>query len=363
MKICLISPYPKFEEGIGAYSKALGEALTRRNMEVFSLPYFKSGPSMLFDLEFAEAWRLYCAIRKRDPDLVHVQFTTAIYPKMAMLCLLPLVRTLGKPVVLTQHEVLTETRKANMRVIYERAIYGKTDSLIVHTEFAKRYLQGLRIPDGKISVIPHGIPQVPSIKKAEARRRLGLNKEDRVLLIFGYISPHKGIERAIEAMPLLIKNDERTKLFVVGGTHPLSRDASYLERLVNLSRSKGLGERVTFTGYVEEPLVTFYLRAADALLLPYQKITESGVLRMAIGAELPVIAPKIGGLEVVEIRGIGVQMPASCDAVRISQAVEELLGDTERYGKSKSSCRELASKQSWERVAEHHVNLYKRLIA
>lgn len=358
MRVCILSPYPDFRNGLATYTEFLIQGL-RKYTEILPIAFYRKGPSLPHEfLGIRELREIYSRIKKMNPSVIHVQFTTMAYPKVTFTLLLFLLKRLRKPVILTQHEVTPEVRKIKIRTIYERIVYGKADSIIAHTGYTKNYLLSLGIPERKIVLIPHGIQISRKITKRNARRKLNLDTEASIILIFGYLSPHKGIEYAIKAMPFICRKIKQAQLVIAGGLHPLSRDWDYLKRLKAMPEELGIKDKVTFVGYVEDELVPYLLRSADVLLLPYTRATESGILHLAMGAELPVVASNVKGLELINETGIGLQF-APCDSESIANAVGKLLKNRKLYQRCKNACRALAEERRWENVAKAHLQLYE----
>jgi glycosyltransferase involved in cell wall biosynthesis len=333
----------------------------RKHVDVFVVDFYREKASIIGEVSSPrKICEAYKAIKRENPSIIHVQFTTAIYPKAAFIALISLLKTQQKPIVLTQHEVIPERRRVKLRTAYEKLVYDEVDAVIAHSEHVKNYLLNLGVPTEKVTVIPHGVYITPTIDQGKARERLGFDKNGRLILIFGYLSPHKGVEYAIRAMERIRKKFDKVKLFVVGDVHPLSRDEAYVRKLRKIADTWGVVDDVIFTGFVADELVPYYLRAADVLLLPYTRATESGVLHLAIGAELPVVASNVRGLEVVSKREIGISVPP-CNGESIARAVETLLEGGWFYQKCKRGCRLLMRERSWGEVAKAHVHLYKGL--
>ncbi|MCS4540975.1 MAG: glycosyltransferase [Euryarchaeota archaeon] len=361
MKVCILSPYPEFRNGLSAYTAFLIEKL-RNYVEVSPISFYQNRTMPLLK-EFSSPIKIrkICKrIEEIDPTVVHIQFTTVAYPKVSFSLLLSLLRKLNRPIVLTQHEAIPEIRKIKLRTGYEKFIYEKVDAIIAHTEHIKKYLLDIGVPKEKVAIIPHGVHIASKISKGEAREKLNLSSNALILLVFGYISRHKGIEYAIKAMRSIRKDVEQARLIIAGGLPPLSNDFAYLKKLKALSEAEGVVGKTLFTGYVEDELISSYHRAADILLLPYTNASESGILHLAVGAGLPIIASNIKGLEIVSQNGIGLSVDPY-DSESIAAAVKRLLKDKELYQKCIKACQNLAKERCWEKIAEMHVQLYESL--
>ena len=121
------------------------------------------------------------------------------------------------------------------------------------------------------------------VSRAGARERLGLDPSERVLLLFGTLRPYKGIEEAVAAMPDLRTHLPGTRLLIAGEIGP-GYDRAALERI-----TAGVDGVDLHAGYIGASEVQHWMRAADAMLLPYRAGLNSGVLLLAAGFGLPVI--------------------------------------------------------------------------
>src|SRR5262249_27688583 len=118
-------------------------------------------------------------------------------------------RVLGKKIVFTAHNVNAGKRDENDSWLNRMSLkiqYGLCDHVFVHTEGMKAEMRSeFAIPENKVSVIPFGINNtVPntSLSRAEAKRQLGISKDDKALLFFGNIAPYKGLEYLIAAFDM-----------------------------------------------------------------------------------------------------------------------------------------------------------------
>src|SRR5690606_33316136 len=128
------------------------------------------------------------------------------------------------------------------------------------------------VPNEKIAVIPHGIPDVPFIDPAFHKDQFGVSGRP-VLLTFGLLSPGKGIEHAIEALPAIVRRHPQVVYLILGATHPnLVREQgeTYRLSLERLAQKLGVAENVMFVNrYVTSEELNDYIGAADIYLTPY----------------------------------------------------------------------------------------------
>jgi Glycosyl transferases group 1 len=175
------------------------------------------------------------------------------------------------------------------------------DRIVLHTEAEHRaFLEAFRVDPARVDVAEHGGSFVrrTGLDRAGARRRLGLPEDAFVFLSIGFIQPHKGFDRAIDAFAALSAaglGPPRARLDIVGSVRVEEPDyVSHLDRLRELAAATP-GVTV-HPGYVSDELFDVWLVAADLVVLPYRRIWSSGVLERAALYDRPVVATRVGGL-------------------------------------------------------------------
>src|SRR5690606_2711618 len=146
-----------------------------------------------------------------------------------------------------------------------------------------------------VRMIPHGAPDRPLRESGQLKAKLGLG-EGLIVLTFGLLSPGKGIETALQALPPVVAKQPGLRYLVVGATHPaLVRDQgeTYRKSLAALAARLGMGEHIRFVDrFLEDDDLLDYLQAADIYLTPYpgeEQIT-SGTLAYALALGRPVVS-------------------------------------------------------------------------
>jgi glycosyltransferase involved in cell wall biosynthesis len=210
-------------------------------------------------------------------------------------------RLCGKRLVMTVHNVNIHKRDGNDSVINGLSLrmqYRLMDHLFVHTEQMKRELTtDFGVATARISVIPFGVNStVPdtSLSAAEARVRLGLRADDKVVLFYGNIASYKGLEYLVEAVAQLAGEMPDLRLVVAG--RPKGEE-SYWAGVERKIHALGIGPRLLLRiEYIPDADTEVYFKAADVLALPYTQIFQSGVLFLGYNFGLPVIASDVGSL-------------------------------------------------------------------
>ena len=293
-----------------------------------------------------------------DVDVLCVEHEFGIYGGVAGSHLLALLHEVRMPVVTTLHTIL-KNPDADQRRVMEELIRLST-RLVVMTEKGREFLlEVYHASVEKIDLIPHGIPDMPFADPNFFKDEFGVAGK-QVLLTFGLLSPNKGIEFALQALPAIAARFPDTVYIVVGQTHPkLLRDEGELYRLSLERMAKDLGIQknvVFFNRFVEIDELMRFIGAADIYITPY--LTESqitsGTLAYAYGAGNAVISTPYWHAKELLADGKGVLVPFR-DSAAIAQAVLELLGDdTLRHAMRKNAF--MAGRDMiWSRVAE----LYK----
>ena len=313
MRILYVSPYAPERCGIGDYTAAFARAARGMGHEVgvVSASGTDGAPEEVV-AALPNSWRdaeLLCdRICDWDPDVVHVEFAVASYGMRlpVLLRLLHVLRSQRPQVVVTLHEVTrdTDSLRAVGRVIYRR-VAELADQVVVHTDSALDTLTGPVGANGTpAELVPHPRAELPKPTAAvhELRGRYGLG-DSRVLLAFGFIHVDKGLDDLIEALHLLPRSEDM-KLVVAGDVRRRSgpfrffelRDRLHLRKVRRLIARHGLTDRVVFTGYVPSGEIRTWFELAEAAVLPYTRIEQSGVANLAAAAGTPVLASRVGGL-------------------------------------------------------------------
>ena len=156
-------------------------------------------------------------------DMVCLQHEYGIFGGPAGSHILHLLRGLKMPVVTTLHTVLREPDADQLRVMEE--IAELSDRLIVMSQLSSQFLQEIfKVPGSKIDMVPHGVPDLPFLDPNFYKDRFGVEGK-AVLLTFGLLSPNKGIENVIQAMPQILSKHENVGL-PGGGGNPSSHSPS-----------------------------------------------------------------------------------------------------------------------------------------
>ena len=207
---------------------------------------------------------------------------------------LDFVHALRIPFVATLHTVLPQPSAAQREIL--RDLAASADTTVVMSRGASTLLTRIYGADpSRISVIPHGVPNLPIVAADTMKPRLGLNGQ-AVILSFGLLGPGKGLESAIAAMPAVIKAVPSASYVILGATHPELRareGEAYRATLEAQVAALGIGEHVKFVNrFVGRVELGTWLQAADVFVTPYPNLHQSvsGTLAYAMGAGKAIVS-------------------------------------------------------------------------
>src|ERR1700692_2164112 len=297
-------------------------------------------------------------------DMVCLQPEYGIFGGAAGSHILHLLRALKMPVVTTLHTVLREPSSDQLTVMEE--IAELSDRLIVMSELSSQFLQEIfRVPGSKIDMVPHGVPDLPFLDPNFYKDRFGVEGK-AVLLTFGLLSPNKGIENVIQALPQILAKHKNVVYIVAGATHPhiLRREGDkYRASLQALAKEIGVEAQVIFHDrFVSPEEMVEFIGAADIYITPYRHEAQvvSGTLAYALGAGKAIIStPYWHALELLDDRR-GSLVPFQ-NAEAIAHKTIELL-DTPaiRHARRKRACL-FARSMVWKKVAQGYMESFSRV--
>jgi glycosyltransferase involved in cell wall biosynthesis len=294
-------------------------------------------------------------IEASGAELVWVQHEFGIFGGPAGSRLLPLLERLSVPIAITLHSVL-DSPSAEQRTVMERLI-RLADRLIVMAEKGRSILRTVyRAPDDKIAVIPHGVPDRPYCPPALAKPAFGLAGR-KVLLTFGLLSPNKGIETMIEAMPAILADHPDADYVIAGATHPhlLAREGElYRNSLKRRAEQLGVGNHLRWIDrFLDQESLLDLIAAADIYVTPYLSLTQitSGTLAYAVALGKPVVStPYHHAVEIVGPDNGILASPGEADA--FAGAVNRLLGDDGLRQRMAQNAYARGRSMIWRRIVE-----------
>lgn len=370
-RVALLGNHLPRQCGIATFTTDLSEAisLVGPDLDCFVLA-MNDGPRQydypdrvrfeLTDTDVAAYRRAADFLNVNAVDVVSVQHEYGIFGGKAGGHLLTLLRELRMPIVTTLHTILAAPNLHQRRVMDE--ITALSDRLVVMTSRGAELLQEVHhVDEEKIDLIPHGIPNIPF---AGSKNRLGVNGRP-LILTFGLLSPDKGIEYVIDALPAIVSEYPDAVYIILGATHPHvieSQGETYRLLLEDRAKRLGVDGNVIFHNrFVSPQELSEFLAAADVYITPYlnpEQIT-SGTLAYAFGAGKAVIStPYPYAMELLD-DGRGVLVPWR-DAGAIASEIVALLDDPEKRLELRNRAAAHSRSMLWPAVAYSYLRTFER---
>jgi glycosyltransferase involved in cell wall biosynthesis len=295
-------------------------------------------------------------------DAVCLQHEFGIFGGEAGAHILVLLSRLTMPVVTTLHTVLAEPTAAQ-RAVLERIVEASSKVVVMAKKGRELLRSVYQVPDDKIEVIAHGIPDVAFVGSDAAKAKLGFGGRS-VILTFGLLSPNKGIEVMIDAMPSILKRRADAVYVVLGATHPnLVRDEgeAYRERLMARVRELGVEDHVVFLDqFVDQATLLEFISMCDVYVTPYLNEAQmtSGTLAYSFGLGKPVVSTPYWHARELLADGRGVLVPFG-DAAAIGSEIAGLLTDDVRRQAMCKRAYAASRTMTWPRTADRYMSVFE----
>ena len=298
-----------------------------------------------------------------NTDIVCLQHEFGIFGGPAGSHVVRLLRDLRMPIVTTLHTVLRDPSSEQHRVLTQVAELSAR--LVVMSERARTFLRDVYdVPDAKIDLIAHGIPDMPFVDPNFYKDQFGVEGKF-VALTFGLLSPNKGIELMLRAMPAILKEFPNFVYIVLGATHPnLIREQGerYRISLERLAKDLGIKPNVSFYNrFVEIDELIEFIGMADIYITPYLNPAQitSGTLAYAFGCGKAVVSTPYWYAEELLADGRGVLVPFG-DSEALAREICELLRDEPRRHAMRKKAYMLGREMIWSHVAHLYMESFQR---
>lgn len=334
-------------------------AMTDRNQ---TYDYPASVVLQIRDDNLQEYARAAASLNAGRFDVVCLQHEFGIFGGDAGAHILELVTLLTMPVVTTLHTVLASP-SAIQRTVTERIVEASAKVVVMANKGRELLHSVYRVPHEKIEVIAHGIPDFPFVAPDTAKARMGFSGRS-VILTFGLLSPSKGIEVMIDAMPSILKRRPDAVYVVLGATHPnLVRDQgeAYRESLTARVRELGVEDHVVFLDqFVDQATLLEFISMCDVYVTPYLNEAQmtSGTLAYSFGLGKPVVSTPYWHARELLADGRGILVSFG-DAVGIGREIAELLIDAPRRQAMRKRAYATSRSMTWERTAERYITTFE----
>ena len=295
-------------------------------------------------------------------DVVSLQHEFGIFGGEAGAHILTLLSRLTIPIITTLHTILAAPTPAQREVL--SAIVDASSKIIVMAEKGMDLLRTVyRVPTDKIEVIPHGIPDIAFVEPDAAKTKLGFGGRS-VILTFGLLSPNKGIETMIDAMPSILQRRSDAVYVVLGATHPnLVRDRgeAYRDSLVARVRELGIEDHVVFLDqFVDLPTLLDFISMSDVYVTPYLNEVQmtSGTLAYSFGLGKAVVSTPYWHARELLADGRGILVPFG-DIGAIGDRIADLLTDDVRRQAMRKRAYASSRSMTWARTAERYLAAFE----
>ena len=305
-------------------------------------------------------------LNTNEVEVLCVQHEYGIYGGDCGEHVLKMLREVRMPIVTTLHTILTDPSATQRRVMAELA--HLSDRLVTMTQKGVDLLKEVyRLPEEKIDLIPHGIPDMAFVDPNFYKDKFGVEGKT-TLLTFGLLSPGKGIEHVIEAMPDILAKHPNVVYIVLGATHPhvLKHEGeAYRERLKARAAELGVKDAVRFFNqFVSLEDLKEFIGAADIYITPYLNAAQitSGTLAYSFGAGKAVISTPYWHAEELLAEDRGSLVPFS-DPGAIAAAVDEMLTNEAHRHCMRKNAYNLSRGMVWSETAKLYMQSFRRACA
>jgi glycosyltransferase involved in cell wall biosynthesis len=294
-------------------------------------------------------------------DVVSLQHEFGIYGGLGGSHILAFLRDIRIPVVTTLHTVLSDPDGTQRRVMEQ--LTELSTRLVVMTERSRETLcKTYAVPDSKVDLIAHGIPDAPYADTSRFKEHFGLEGR-QVALTFGLLSPNKGIEYVLKAIPDVVREFPDFIYLILGATHPSlvrSEGERYRISLERMAKELEITRNVSFYNrFVELHELTEFIGAADLYITPYLNESQavSGTLAYAFGCGQAVISTPYWHAQELLADDRGVLVPFA-DSDAIAREMIALLGNDRRRQAMRDRAYEMGRDMLWSHVAEIYLRSF-----
>ncbi|MCZ6900628.1 MAG: glycosyltransferase [Bacteroidetes bacterium] len=375
MKIALIGTYPPRQCGIGTFTRNLARSIVPKNhkgsleslVDVVAinnnLTQYNYAPEVKFIIvqeDQRDYTRAADFINFGESRLCILEHEFGIFGGESGVYILPFIHRLQVPLIVTFHTILEHPNFLEKSIIQE--IGKNAQKMVVMSKLGIEFLKNIyRIPEEKISLIEHGVPEYKNSPPPQFKKKFNL-KNRKVLFTFGLLGRNKGIETVINALPQVVGKHPEVIYLILGNTHPsviLSTGESYRQKLRLLVRQKKLENHVYFIKqFVSEEILFQYLSAADIYLTPYinQAQITSGTLSYAIGAGAAVVSTPYWHAKELLSQGIG-ELFDFKDSDQLADILNDLLDHPAKLNKLKARALDYGKHLKWSLIGKQYLKL------
>ncbi|GAB3940347.1 glycosyltransferase family 4 protein [Spirosoma harenae] len=302
-------------------------------------------------------------LNSKDVDVVCLQHEYGIFGGSAGSYILTLLRNLTMPVITTFHTILKDPNEEQLLVL--KSIADLSSRVVCMSEKGRDFLINIyEIPEDKIDLIPHGIPNMPFVDPHFYKDKFGMEGK-QTLLTFGLLSPNKGIENMIRALPRIVEQHPNVVYMVLGATHPhlLKHEGeAYRDSLKKLAADLGVRDHIRFYNqFVELEDLLEYLGSADIYITPYLNPAQitSGTLSYAFGCGKAVVSTPYWHAEELLADGRGILVPFG-DSEAFADEIIHLLTDESMRHAMRKKAYLMGREMIWERAIQAYADSFTK---
>ncbi|MFM9976833.1 MAG: glycosyltransferase family 4 protein [Sphingomonadaceae bacterium] len=342
--IALVGGFTPRKCGIATFTAdihdALARATSRLNVDLYAMirdpadaQFYPAGCATIIENNRASFQEAARTINASGVDAVWLQHEFGLFGGDAGDMIFALLDRIAVPLIVTMHTVISTPDPAQLRVM-QRLVARASKIMVMSGQGATLLATVYGASAEQIVRIPHGVPERPFGRSAQFKAKFGFTGK-QILMTFGLLSPGKGIENVIAALPKIIADHPDVIYCVVGATHPnlvAAEGEAYRERLHAQASALGVADHVHWIdAFIENEELLDLLEAADIYVTPYPGAAQStsGTLSYAVALGKAVVSTPY--VHAVELLGDdhGVLVPFN-DSARIAEAVGSLLEDPDR---------------------------------
>jgi glycosyltransferase involved in cell wall biosynthesis len=315
---------------------------------------FKINQDQLSEYYLAADW-----LNHNQVDVVCLQHEFGIFGGQRGSFIIELLHDLKMPVVTTLHTILRDPSHQEHNITTQ--ICELSDRLVVMSERSANFLRDIyKVPENKIVLIDHGIPDVAFGDFDTYKNKFGVSGK-QVIMTFGLLSPDKGIETVIDALPEIIAARPDTIYMIVGATHPhhkADQGEAYRISLHQRAKKLGIADHVIFHDrFVTEEKLTEFIQAADIYVTPYLKKEQiiSGTLAYAVGMGKAVISTPYWHAQELLADGRGILVPFR-DHASFAREIIKLLEHPDELYSLQRRAYDYGRKMIWSNVGSRYLD-------
>ncbi len=368
MRIGFISTYPPIECGIATYTQYLTDALRAQGIDAYIVSHYGGNGKNVFaafDYEDGDlAEKAFAVMARLTPDLVHIQHEFGLYGKHSGVSVIPLIlqfRLADIPVVVTLHTVYNKIQEQPRLIL--TSIIENSNVIIVHESYQlealKHFIKRKELLD-KIHLVPHGAREIQLVENAKAK--LQLRDNTKVVLMIGYFRPSKKFERIVRLWPKIVaKQNKKDILLLMAGKVRGIEYRDYRNMLFKeINTSPARDTIKVIRGQISQDSFDTIISASDMVILPYSISSQSGIVAHCLAFGKPIITSNTNAMNsLIEKTHAGLVNNTEQDYI---DNIIKMLEDTAlRKQFSTNALMYVQDHISWSKISERHIKIYKAL--